>query len=367
MRKPYISGQEMENVWNPTTKKRRKAISVPGVVTLLCLVAGCTVIDSGSGPVDFSMMETPSAIRYFEWGSLSNPYNLARRQLGAVRDSGDIFDITGLGGMSSYPAAMYPYPVVSLPGMPDLSGVAFTIDLNDQWGSGLFGDYFNEMLAYMYVLEFTFPEATYTNGTKIAWFVMPRLRCGYVIQESGFLVPSYEAPPLPFLWFEYVILEDPLGVYDLMHPNEAMIVALEDGIEHKVKYFFEGESDDRVAASNDQRSGTMIVDPGTEAKLFVGVSVLMSTEQPGDRIIIGGNSLPTTTSDWDRGTLDFGNNSYYTMRPVSDGSGGGGGGCSLSGSRQGGSILEYFLPYGVLAIFMFGLRRRDRRHVGLAD
>ena len=47
---------------------------------------------------------------------------------------------------------------------------------------------------------------------------------------------------------------------------------------------------------------------------------------------------------------------------TSDSSGGGGGGCSLSNSRQGsGSILEYFLPYAVLAVFMLGLRRRDRR------
>ena len=43
--------------------------------------------------------------------------------------------------------------------------------------------------------------------------------------------------------------------------------------------------------------------------------------------------------------------------PVS--SDGGDGGCSLSNSHQGG-ILEYFLPYAALALFMCILRRRDR-------
>jgi len=46
---------------------------------------------------------------------------------------------------------------------------------------------------------------------------------------------------------------------------------------------------------------------------------------------------------------------------VSDGGGGGGGGCSLSHSQDG-SILEYFLPYGALALFMFILKWRDRRY-----
>jgi len=46
---------------------------------------------------------------------------------------------------------------------------------------------------------------------------------------------------------------------------------------------------------------------------------------------------------------------------ISDSGGGGGGGCSLSHSQDG-SILEYFLPYGALALFMFILKRRDRRY-----
>ncbi|MBN1805944.1 MAG: putative Ig domain-containing protein [Sedimentisphaerales bacterium] len=41
--------------------------------------------------------------------------------------------------------------------------------------------------------------------------------------------------------------------------------------------------------------------------------------------------------------------------------GGGGGGCSLSYSKEG-SILEYFLPYGVLALFMVSFKWKDRRN-----
>ncbi|MFC1634006.1 choice-of-anchor Q domain-containing protein [Planctomycetota bacterium] len=43
------------------------------------------------------------------------------------------------------------------------------------------------------------------------------------------------------------------------------------------------------------------------------------------------------------------------------GGGGGGGGCALSHSKDG-SIVEYFLPYGVLALFMIVLKWRDRKY-----
>jgi beta propeller repeat protein len=43
------------------------------------------------------------------------------------------------------------------------------------------------------------------------------------------------------------------------------------------------------------------------------------------------------------------------------GGGGGGGGCSLSYSQEG-SILEYFLPYGVLALFMLLFKLKDKRN-----
>jgi hypothetical protein len=45
----------------------------------------------------------------------------------------------------------------------------------------------------------------------------------------------------------------------------------------------------------------------------------------------------------------------------SGGGGGGGGGCSLS-HCQDVSIIEYFLPYGALALFMLILKRRERRN-----
>jgi hypothetical protein len=46
--------------------------------------------------------------------------------------------------------------------------------------------------------------------------------------------------------------------------------------------------------------------------------------------------------------------------------GGGGGGCTLSHSR-GGNVLGYFLPYGVLALIMLGLKTRDRKRKGDSD
>ncbi|UCF16327.1 MAG: hypothetical protein JSW59_02495, partial [Phycisphaerales bacterium] len=46
---------------------------------------------------------------------------------------------------------------------------------------------------------------------------------------------------------------------------------------------------------------------------------------------------------------------------IAGGGGGGGGGCSLSHPSQG-NVFEYFLPYAVLALFIFVLKARDRRH-----
>jgi len=47
--------------------------------------------------------------------------------------------------------------------------------------------------------------------------------------------------------------------------------------------------------------------------------------------------------------------------PGGGGGGSGGGGCALSHSQDG-SIVEYFLPYGALALFMIILRWKDRRY-----
>jgi len=47
-------------------------------------------------------------------------------------------------------------------------------------------------------------------------------------------------------------------------------------------------------------------------------------------------------------------------------SSGGGGGCMLSHSRQG-NVFEYFIPYGLLALFMFVLKLKDRRRVRSAE
>jgi hypothetical protein len=45
----------------------------------------------------------------------------------------------------------------------------------------------------------------------------------------------------------------------------------------------------------------------------------------------------------------------------SGGGGGGGGGCALSHSRDE-NVVEYFLPYGILTLFMIVLRWRDRKY-----
>jgi len=292
----------MGTMWNTTTKKSRNVISVLSVVTLLCLAAGC----NGPGTEFVSgKMETPSAVRHIEWVSCHHPDNLARHQLGAIRGSGEIIEITEFGKMSSQI-------------MPDLWGVAFTIDLDDQWGSGIFGDDFNEELGYMYVFEFTFPKATYPNGTRLYWSVNPILYCPYRIQESDILTPSYEDTSKSDLWINYVVVEDPFSTFDLMVTDDTLMSAvLEGGIEDEKEYCFTGASYGSVRAFHDKRNGTMILPAGAEAKLFIGVSVLMMTNDQYDRIRVGGDSLPTNVSNvsgLDYCYMYF--DGYYTMYPV---------------------------------------------------
>lgn len=50
-----------------------------------------------------------------------------------------------------------------------------------------------------------------------------------------------------------------------------------------------------------------------------------------------------------------------TSSTTSSSSGGGGGGCMLSDPSREGNMLEYFLPYAVLGLFMFVLKLKDRR------
>jgi hypothetical protein len=278
-------------------------ITVLGLVILLWLLAGC----NGNGPApEFSMIETPSAVRQIQWGPPSHPDNLANYQMGFVRDSGVIAERPVLDG-----GTMWSYPREDRQGfIPDLRGTAVSIDLDDQWGSGVLGDNFHEMVTHLLVLEFTFPEATFQGQTEINWFVTPHLTCRYDID-------SVESGDEAFLWFEYVVYEDHLGALDLLWENEdALWASLSQGLEDEQEYVFEGDVDGTLLASSDERSGTMLVDLGRRARLFVGISVLMRTHQQGDRIQLGGDSLPNSVSDSDRCTFHFGRNSYYTMRPA---------------------------------------------------
>jgi hypothetical protein len=52
---------------------------------------------------------------------------------------------------------------------------------------------------------------------------------------------------------------------------------------------------------------------------------------------------------------------FFAMLRSAGGGGGGSGGCALSRSKDG-NIIEYFLPYGVLAFVMIVLKWRDRRY-----
>jgi hypothetical protein len=249
------------------------------------------------------MIEAPSAIRPIIWGSYSHPDNLANYQVGAVSDGGEIIEITGLDG-----GVMWSYPLGDQMFMRDLKGIAVTIDLDDQWGSGMLGDNFHEMGSHLLVLEFRFPEATFPSQAEINWFVEPHLICRYEIESTD---SSNEAS----VWFEYLVYEDPLGAVDLVRGGDAHALweILSQGLEDEKEYIFEGDVNGTLVASSDERSGTMVVGPGMSPRLFVGVSVQMRTHQQGDRIRLGGDSLPNSVSDSDRCTFNFGTNSYYTI------------------------------------------------------
>ena len=297
---------------------RRKAIHVLSLAILFSLVAAC---GSSNSNVHFAKIKTPSAIRHLGGRPTHKQGNLARYELGAVKHSGEIVEITELGAMWSRPLGNQTY-------MPDLSGAAFTIDFDNQWSHmELLGStVWWHTLDHVAVLEYTFPKATDPGMTEINWFVTPHLRCRYEMQQSeegrepGVLVPSHESIPNADLWFEYLVFQDPLGAFDLLRSDEDVVLAfLGSGFEDEQEYLFQGNANGTLRTVHDERSGKMHVPAGTRAKLYVGVSVLMQVYQRDDRIRLGGDALPTVISDPDRCTLDFGSNSYYTMRPATGG------------------------------------------------
>lgn len=286
-------------------KEKAKAISVLGLVTILCLVAGC---DGGScdSDIHISAIETPSSILHFHLRYNGHPDNIANLQLGAVSDSGRIYDRTDVDGCTcSYPSSVYP-------SMPDLSGATLSIDLHNQWGHGLFGWSWDNEVNVLSVLEFTFPEAIGPDPSRIDWWVTPHYICSYEISEGC------EDHPEPEIWIDYVVLEDPLGQYDLMQTPEDVLSALWQDPLLTIGPRLWGESNGTVRELYNEWSGTMTVQPNREAKLFVGVGVWLRTFQECDRITIGGNSLPwsVVSSPPDRCTLDFGTASYYIMGTV---------------------------------------------------
>jgi hypothetical protein len=303
-------------------KKRGKATSILGLVILLWLLAGCNVTGTGP-PIEFSMIERPSAIRHFVGESGNNPDNLANYQVGFYRDNGLVSERPLLDG-----GTMWSYPRGDLGSMPTLRGAVFSIDLVNEYSrhGWILKDDYSDIINHGAVLEFRFPEATDPGGTEIKWFVTPHLVCTYTIWKSDMLVANSPfntgSPDDPIIWFEYLVYEDPLGMLDLVAAGEAGWPIVSSGGEHEQEYIFSSDTSDGVSgtllASNDERSGTMIVPQGIGARLFVGVIVQMRVYAKGDRIQIGGNSLPTRISDTERCTLSFGSNSYYTMQSAGD-------------------------------------------------
>ena len=275
-----------------STKRRGAAISILSLVTLLWLVAGCEDSNFVLGTI-----ETPSSVWIFKLSTYGNHDSLTRYQLGAVRSSGAIVDITDIGGFMSYPIGdQYP--------MLDLSGVALSIEQKSHYG-----------LPILAVLEFTFPEAP-SGGAEIYWFVEPHLVCSYEIDVPDYLTPSYEAPDLPQIWIDSAVMEDPLGAHDLISRPSMVLIGLNPKFTIPQDHYFEGESSGTVADFHNGRSGTMFAIGGVKARLYLGVEIWLRTFAEGDRIQIGGSSLPATVSVSDRCTLSFGKDSYYTIQPV---------------------------------------------------
>ena len=123
------------------------------------------------------------------------------------------------------------------------------------------------------------------------------------------------------LWAEYVILQDNLGMWDLLGQSNIIWNTLSNYVEDEHKYIITCTPDNEgscsvsgtLGATDDERSGTMVVHGGVKPKLFLGVYFNLTVEDKGDRIQIGDTAMPPDISDSDRFTFSFGSDSYYTM------------------------------------------------------
>ena len=279
-------------------KVRSRALLLLVLLLGLFFITGC----DNNQNTEFSVIETPSAVRHIFWGDDSNL--VANLEIGAISDSGEIFDVTGLEG-----GLMWSYPIGDQMYVEDLTGITLVLDLDGDSTKGFIGPI--HITSNALILEYTFPKASEEGVTEISWFVTPHLVCSYDIESN-------ETDQEAMVWFEYLIFEDPIGDFDLVRNTSAALQDLSGGVEDEQEYVFRGDVSGTLSAFDDERSGTINVLKGQEAKLFVGVSIQYRTFVEGDRIRMGGNSLPNSLDSSERCTLSFGTDSYYTMRPAGD-------------------------------------------------
>ncbi len=300
-----------------STARSRRARGLVAVLVALFLICGTACGSNGSGsggsgsrPVEFGEIDQPSAVVHYTSGP-QQLGNIVSRHQGAFRTDGSL-------------AALEPsVPILG----DDLDEAYFSLEFDHQYGTWMVmpeslvagvpvpKEYFSELVSHLAVLEFTFPEATHEGMTELDWFVTPHFSCSYDFRPADFLTPTYEGGQDLFgVGFEYSIVADPLDLFTLAPPQHPMRVseALWKAAEFENNYLLRGKGSGTILASNDDREGVMLVPQGKEAKLYLALLVDLRSSQEGDWTQIGVRDSGAP----DLCTIEFGPESYYTMRPV---------------------------------------------------
>lgn len=230
------------------------------LVIALLVIGGCkgckirvrkTDPDVVPGDTDmaFGYIEKPTAVACYQFGFPDNQDNLTEYSFKYIDSS------------ESYTS-----------NLGEAIGAAFRIKVENEHGSGFLGSDHNEMIAYIYVLEFTFPKNGSDRQRVINWSANLQLDASLtgLTNEDG------------WVWFEWVVMDDPEGQYRIFPHDPYMVGRLMAKIEDTKNYCYK---DFTIYPNHlnitEERKGLIFSPPGVRSKLYLGVSVSLRVTEKG--------------------------------------------------------------------------------------
>lgn len=277
------------NTWEVDMNSVNSWLKIVLVLLVVASISSCKIVkkEGDSNVVTgtaIGWLQKPTSINSYRWAAPGNPDNLTEHSYKYINEQGQT--------TSDYTSGV---------------GSAFRIKVENDHGHGLLGDIFKETIAYMYVNEYTFPKNGSNKTMALDW-------------KANLHLDAYAAMSRDEhnrVWFEWVVMEDPLGGNTPL--SSATVDQLKQHIENTQKYLYQdleglGEIIGVNVDTVDKRSGLMMVPPGAQPKLYLGVSAMIIVDQRDQYVHIKNAGQPASKPHAFfevKGASASGNNVWY--------------------------------------------------------